>query len=73
MMAELIESFVEYCQRESTKDVLRSKLVDPAMTFLENRYRWCVTALQLLLVLAILHTIMLAVLVVRVFRCQATV
>lgn len=70
MMAELVDSFIEYCQRDTTRDTLLNKLVDPAMSFLEKRYRWCVQALQLLLVLAVLQTLALAVILVRVVRAS---
>lgn len=59
MFAELIEGLVKFCEQEDTQTLLEHKLLDPMVQFLSKRYRWCVNALQLVLALAILQTVLL--------------
>lgn len=64
MFAELIEAFVKFCEEQEAQDLLEHKLLDP----LTKRYRWLVSTVQSILVLALLQTLLLVALLCVVMR-----
>lgn len=68
MFAEIVESLVKYIEQEDTQAMLEQKLVNPVLAWLSKRYRWCVSALQAVLVLALIQTILLIVILCVVLR-----
>lgn len=65
MLPELVESFLEYCNKEETQTVLQSKVLDPAIEFLRKRFQWIFTMFQVLMALVAVQTALLLVLLIR--------
>ena len=68
MLPELVESFVEYCNKEETQTVLQSKVLDPAIDFLGKRFQWIFTMFQVLMALVGVQTALLLVLLIRSYH-----
>jgi bifunctional pyridoxal-dependent enzyme with beta-cystathionase and maltose regulon repressor activities len=72
MFAEIIDGLLKYIEQEDTQTMLEQKILDPVLSWLSRRYRWCVSALQAVLALALIQTILLVVILCVVLRSNVT-
>lgn len=64
MFAEILESFLKFCEEQEAQDLLEHKLLDP----LAKRYKWLAHTIQLILALALLQTLLLVALLCLLVR-----
>ena len=68
MLDKVVDSVVQYCSREDTREVLETKVLRPLSRWLGERLWWCVRLAQSVLVLVALQTVLLLWLLVRELR-----
>lgn len=68
VVQQLIEKFVEYCQKEETRLTIESKLLKPITEYLAERFAWTLRAFQALTVLVAIQTVLLIWLLLRTCR-----
>lgn len=73
MLDKLVDSFVDYCSRDETRQKLEAKFLKPVVGYLSERFQWIVYVLQAVAVVLAIQTIILFVLLVRDFTGASAV
>lgn len=68
MLGQLIQSVVDLCNREDTREVLETRVVTPLVHYLAERFAWTVRLFQVVAVLVFFQTIILLWLLMREVR-----
>lgn len=63
-----MDSVVDYCSRESTRERLENRVLAPLMQYLSDRFAWSVRVFQAIALLVLLQTLILVWLLVREVR-----
>lgn len=71
VLEQIVDKFVEYCSKDETRTVLESKLLQPVIAYLTERFHWTLKAFQALTVLVAIQTLLLIWLLFRSFRSSS--
>jgi hypothetical protein len=72
MLDQVVEQILvkasEYCTDEKNRGALENRFILPITKYVADRFSWIVWSFQLIVVLALIQTILVAWLLVRSFR-----
>jgi hypothetical protein len=71
MLDRLMDSVVDYCSRESTRERLETRVLGPLLQYLGERFAWSFKLFQAMALLVLLQTLILLWLLVREVRRPA--
>ena len=68
MLDRFVVKVCEYVSKDETRTLLENKLLHPVLSYLGERFAWCVRIFHAIAVLLVLQTVILLWLLVRSLR-----
>ena len=68
LLEQLVQSLVEYCNRQETREQLETRVLAPVTRYLAERFAWSVRLFQAVAVLVLVQTLILLWLLFREVR-----